>query len=173
VDATERRRGFQDLVATSSSGMLRVSARILGDVGDAEDAVQEAFSRVWRAMESGELAQMAHAKTYLYRAVTNAAIDGLRRRKRRAIWTRLFGEDEPEPEGHEAPADVLVALGELRVLLEDLPDEQRAALVLKDVEGWSSAEIAEARGCSEGAVEQRLVRARATLRARLDGEGTP
>jgi RNA polymerase sigma-70 factor (ECF subfamily) len=175
VDATERRRGFHNLVATSSSGMLRVSARILGDVGDAEDVVQEAFSRVWQAMETGELVEIGHAKTYLYRAVTNAAIDALRRRKRRAIWTRFFGEDEPEPEGHETPADVLVGLGELQVLLAELPDEQRVALVLKDVEGWSSAEIAEARGCSEGAVEQRLVRARATLRQRLEleGEGTP
>ena len=63
------------------------------------------------------------------------------------------------PEAHLA----LVELGEW---LEVLPAEQRAVVVLKSVEGFSSKETAEILGCSEGAVEQRLVRARATLRAR-------
>jgi RNA polymerase sigma-70 factor, ECF subfamily len=151
--------------------MLRLSARILGDVGDAEDAVQEAFARVSHAMESGEIKEPEHAATYLYRAVTNAALDALRRRKRRAVWSLLFGDDEPETESHDVPPDVVVALGELGSFLAALPDEQRVALVLKEVEGWTSAEIAVARGCTEGAVEQRLVRARATLRERMEGKG--
>ncbi len=152
--------------------MLRLSARILGDVGESEDAVQEAFSRVWGAMESGALVDVDHARTYLYRAVTNAALDALRRRRRRTFWTRLFRDDEPEPQiaGQDTPPDVATALRELASLLAELPDEQRVALVLKDVEGWTSTEIAAARGCSEGAIEQRLVRARATLRSRMEGE---
>lgn len=170
MDAHERRKGFRTLVDTTSSPMLRLSARILGDVGEAEDAVQEAYSRVWRALASGELVDEAFTKTYLYRAVTNAALDILRRRKRRAVWTRLFGDDAPDAEGHLAAPDVTVALGELARLLEGLPDEQRIAFVLKDLEGWTSAEVATARGCTEGAVEQRVLRARATLRARMAGE---
>jgi RNA polymerase sigma-70 factor (ECF subfamily) len=171
VDAHERRRWFRELVAESSTGMLRVAARILGHVGDAEDAVQDAFSRVWEVVESGALVEPEHARTYLYRAVTNSALDALRRRKHRGFWTRLLGDDTPEPPDAGASPDVLAALGELGALLEALPDEQRVALVLKDVEGWTSAEIAQARGCSEGAVEQRLLRARGTLREKLERGG--
>ncbi len=59
-----------------------------------------------------------------------------------------------------------VALRELADLLDGLPAEQRAALVLKAVEGLTTPEIASILSCSEGAVEQRLVRARAALRER-------
>jgi RNA polymerase sigma-70 factor, ECF subfamily len=54
--------------------------------------------------------------------------------------------------------------------MSDLPPDQRAALVLKAVEGMTSPEIAEILQCSEGAVEQRLVRARAALRKRSEGQ---
>lgn len=63
-----------------------------------------------------------------------------------------------------ASAEAKLALSELSEWLGELPREQQAALVLKSVEGFSSAEAAEILECSEGAVEQRLVRARATLR---------
>jgi RNA polymerase sigma-70 factor (ECF subfamily) len=66
----------------------------------------------------------------------------------------------------ESTAEGRLALTELSGWLGDLPSDQQAALVLKAVEGRESAEIAEILGCSEGAVEQRLVRARATLRQR-------
>ena len=153
------------------SAMVRLAARILGDVGDAEDAVQEAFARVYGALDAGTLVADAHMGTYLYRAVTNAALDALRQKRRRGFWTRLFGADEEEPEGREVSPEVTAALGELSAFVLALPDEQRMAIVLKDVEGWSSGEIAAARGCSEGAIEQRLLRARATLRAQLKPEG--
>jgi RNA polymerase sigma-70 factor (ECF subfamily) len=54
-------------------------------------------------------------------------------------------------------------------LLATLPDEQRSALVLQAMEGFTNREIGEIVGCSEGAVEQRLVRARAELKARVSG----
>jgi RNA polymerase sigma-70 factor (ECF subfamily) len=65
-----------------------------------------------------------------------------------------------------AQAEARLALAELADLLEALPEDQRVAIVLKSVEGLSTPEIARILDCSEGAVEQRLVRARATLRAR-------
>jgi RNA polymerase sigma-70 factor (ECF subfamily) len=65
--------------------------------------------------------------------------------------------------GQDGSAETAVALRELSDMLEKLPEEQRAAILLK-ADGMSSAEIGEVLGCTEGAVEQRLVRARATLR---------
>ena len=65
---------------------------------------------------------------------------------------------------------VSVALGELSAMLADLAPQDRAALVLVAVEGLTAKAAAEALGCSEGAVEQRLVRARAALRSRQERE---
>jgi RNA polymerase sigma-70 factor (ECF subfamily) len=80
------------------------------------------------------------------------------------------GIDEMIDPGWEGAtsAEARLALTELADWLKDLPPDQHAVLVLKAVEGRSSAEVAEILGCSEGAVEQRLVRARATLRQRRD-----
>jgi RNA polymerase sigma-70 factor (ECF subfamily) len=63
-------------------------------------------------------------------------------------------------------AEARLALSELDDWLGDLPPEQRAALVLQSLEGLNNTEIAQLMGVSEGAVEQRLVRARAALRQR-------
>jgi RNA polymerase sigma-70 factor (ECF subfamily) len=73
---------------------------------------------------------------------------------------------EPALDG-AASAEAHLALVELSELCADLPDEQRVALVLKAVEGFTSRETAEILEISEGAVEQRLVRARAALRERI------
>jgi RNA polymerase sigma-70 factor (ECF subfamily) len=92
----------------------------------------------------------------------NAALDARRKRKRDAsepLDDAAIGE-------RGSTAEEVVALRELAAWLDELPDDQRTALLLKSVEGMSSAEVAEVLGCSEGAVEQRLVRARATLRER-------
>jgi RNA polymerase sigma-70 factor (ECF subfamily) len=72
---------------------------------------------------------------------------------------------EPEWDG-AAAAEARIALAELGTLLEGLPEDQRTVIVLKSVEGLSAAEIAELLDTTEGAVEQRLVRARAALKER-------
>ena len=70
----------------------------------------------------------------------------------------------------QARVPTRAALRELARYLEDLPAEQRAAVVLKEIEELTSNEVAEVMGSSVGAVEQRLVRARATLRRRTEGD---
>ncbi len=165
-DAAERAtRGdvsaFEEIVSATSAELVRLSARMLGNVADAEDAVQEAYVRAYRALTSGQFDRRARVRTWLYRIVINASIDAKRKRKRTA--TDELVEGAVGWEGGAA-AEATLALRELADWLGDLPDDQRTALVLKTVEGMSSAEIAEVMECSEGAVEQRLVRARAALR---------
>ena len=65
-------------------------------------------------------------------------------------------------------ADAHVALRELEDLLAELSDDQRSTLLLQAMEGFSNREIGEILGCSEGAVEQRLIRARAVLRQKVE-----
>ena len=139
---------------------------MLGNVVDAEDVVQEAYVKAYRALMTGEFDGRANVSTWLYRIVTNQAIDAMRSRARRHKPT----DTADEATSDLASAEQKLALAELSDWMDELPPDQRAALVLKAVEGLTSPEIAEVLQCSEGAVEQRLVRARAQLRKRSEGQ---
>jgi len=134
---------------------------MLGNVTDAEDLVQEAFMRAHRALLERQFDGRASVNTWLHRIVSNLAVDQLRSKKRRGpaveASDEMMGED-----GNSAEARL--ALRELDEWMNDLPPEQRVALVLSAFEGFSNGEIAGMMNCTEGSVEQRLVRARATLR---------
>ncbi len=153
---------FRIIVEATAARLVRLGARIMGSVTEAEDVVQEAYIKAHRALVDGRFDERSRVETWLHRIVVNAALDARRKRK----------HDPKEPLDDAAigergtTAEEVVALRELASWLDDLPDDQRTALLLKSVEGMSSTEIAEVLGCSEGAVEQRLVRARATLRER-------
>lgn len=168
-EAVERVRAgdtaaFQRIVDATSARLVRLGARMLGNVVDAEDVVQEAYVKAYRALVSGEFDGRANVATWLYRIVTNQAIDAMRGRARRPKPTDTADETSSDL----ASAEQKLALAELSDWMDELPPDQRATLVLKAVEGMTSPEIAEILQCSEGAVEQRLVRARAALRKRSE-----
>jgi RNA polymerase sigma-70 factor, ECF subfamily len=170
-EAVERVRAgdaaaFQRIVDATSARLVRLAARMLGNVIDAEDVVQEAYVKAYRGLMTGEFDGRANVSTWLYRIVTNQSIDAMRSRKRRPQPTDLADESTSDL----ASAEQKLALAELSDWLSELPPDQKAALVLKAVEGLTSPEIAEVLQCSEGAVEQRLVRARSALRKRSEGQ---
>jgi RNA polymerase sigma-70 factor (ECF subfamily) len=137
----------------------------MGNQADAEDVVQEAYVKAYRALSAGDFDRRSSTSTWLYRIVVNGAIDAKRSRKRRGE-----ASDEQVEMGWDgaAYAEARMALSELDQWLEALPTDQRAALVLQTMEGLNNTEIAQVLGVSEGAVEQRLVRARATLRQKRE-----
>lgn len=159
------RSAFQQIVDATSQKLVRLGARIMGNQADAEDVVQEAYVKAYRALAAGEFDRRSSTNTWLYRIVVNGAIDAKRSRKRRAE-----ASDEQVDLGWDgaARAEARIALSELDDWLAALPPEQRAALVLQSMEGLNNAEIAQVMGVSEGAVEQRLVRARAALRQKRE-----
>lgn len=150
---------FSEIVRETSGKLVRLAARVVGSVTDAEDVVQEAYVKAYSALCDGSFDGRSRVGTWLYRIVVNGAIDAKRKRKR----TRTDELGDVAMEGGASP-EASVALKELASWLGELPEEQQTVLVLKAVEGMSSAEIAAVLECSEGAVEQRLVRARAALR---------
>lgn len=156
---------FRAIVDRTRAPLYRLAARLSGDLAEAEDALQEAYMDAYRALREGRWDGRSKIETWLYRIVTNAGIDALRKRRESA------GADAREPryDGIVA-AEARIALRELDAMLADVAPQDRAALVLVAVEGLSSKAAAEALGCSEGAVEQRCVRARAALRTRKDRE---
>jgi RNA polymerase sigma-70 factor (ECF subfamily) len=101
--------------------------------------------------------------TWLRSIVVNRAIDAVRSRKRRP---RLDDSEVAVSWLGAGAIESRTALLEMREWLDALTPDQHAALVLSAMEGMSNAEIANIMGCSEGAVEQRLVRARVALRQR-------
>jgi RNA polymerase sigma-70 factor (TIGR02960 family) len=163
--------------------------RMLGSVQDAEDMVQETLLAAWRNLEAFE--GRASLRSWLYRIATNRCLDMLRARSRRPREVQAM-DDSPAPTRRADPVwlepypDVLLedvperapgpaARYEAResielafiVALQNLPPRQRAALVLRDVLGFRTAEIAEMLDTSELSIKGALQRARATLQARL------
>ena len=168
---------FSELVRQTQQTLYRVAARILGSPSDAEDVLQEAYMKAHAAIVDGrfsganklekvdgneEAAPKARVTTWLYRIVVNQALDHLRSKKRRR--TEELDDEMPL---NAASAEQHVALRELKDLLGTLSEQERVAFVLKELEGRTSREIAEMLDTTEGAVEQRLVRARATLREKM------
>lgn len=141
-----------------------MSARMLGNVADAEDVVQDAYVKAYRALAAGQFDGRSRIETWLTRIVVNATLDAKRSKARsRLAAASDMLEEMGGYEGAETQ-DARMALRELAEWIADLPEEQQTVLWLKSVEGMESAEIASILGCSEGAVEQRLVRARQGLR---------
>jgi RNA polymerase sigma-70 factor (ECF subfamily) len=159
---------FREIVQATSDQLVRVATRVIGDMAEAEDVVQESYISAYQALSQGQFDRRSHLTAWLRRIVINRAIDALRSRRRRP---RL--DDSLMETGWDGAAgvDSRMALVELNDWMHELVPEQRVTLVLSVFEGLSNLEIAQAMGCSEGAVEQRLVRARVALRQRSQKDG--
>src|SRR6185369_3078591 len=120
----------------------RLAARITGDPGEAEDALQDAYLRAFDALTAGRFDGRAGVETWLYRIVANAALDALRsRRRRRArVDADADGENAASPIDDAERMAARAALRELDGFLAELPADQRTAIVLKEIEGLSSNE---------------------------------
>ena len=165
---------FAELVRRHRDRMWAVALRTTGDPEDAADALQDAFISAFRNAASfrGEAA----VTTWLHRVVVNACLDRMRRRKARP--TVPFPEEDGET-GHRGIADPRDDLDRLELRLEidralaALPDDQRAAIVLVDVEGLPVADAARILGVPEGTVKSRCSRGRARLAVALAGLRNP
>ncbi|HLV81216.1 MAG TPA: RNA polymerase sigma factor [Chthonomonadaceae bacterium] len=153
------------LVKAHQPRLIRFATRMLGDAERAEDAVQEAFLRLWRARARYQ-AQGSFA-CFLLRIVRNACLD----QARNALPTACLEEvaDSPLPAAEEPAARLQAeALAEaVRRAVQSLPEAQRAVFVLSQYEGLSYQEIAAMLECPVGTVASRKHLAVETLRRRL------
>lgn len=159
------RDAFGRLALELAPSARRVARAILGSPEDADDAVQDALLSAWRAIDRYDPGRPF--RPWLLRIVVNAATDLLRRRiaRRSAPLAPDLPAAGPSPERQAGRA----LLGErLTAALATLPERQRSAVVLFDVEGWSHAEIAELLGVAEGTVRSDVFRARRALRPELE-----
>jgi RNA polymerase sigma-70 factor (ECF subfamily) len=137
-----------------------VAIRTLGDREEAADAVQDALLSAYRGADRfrGDSA----VTTWLHRIVVNACLDRARRRLARPTVPMPDAESGPLAARGASQPDVDTAMS-VRAGLAQLPAEQRAVLVLLDMQGFSVAEIAQMLGVAEGTVKSRAARGRTRL----------
>jgi RNA polymerase sigma-70 factor (ECF subfamily) len=154
---------FGEIVVRYQAPMYRAALRFLGRGEDAQDVAQEAFLRLWSA--APRYVPTAALKTFLYRIVINLCLDRKRRRKHEPL------EGFPELTAPAlSPMDQMIRLDRERAIheaLDELPDRQRMAVVLRYFEGMSYGEMAEVLSTSKKGIEGLLGRGRDGLLRRL------
>lgn len=165
TDERSTHGSFDELVETHRGNVYGVALRVVSDPELAADVVQETFIRAWRGL--ARFRGDSSIGTWLHRIAVNTALTA-RARAARTTSQSLDTLDEviarPTPDGDpELRGDVLDLRGRLEGALASLPSGQRDVVILKDVEGWSHAEIAGHLGISESAAKVRLHRAHRRL----------
>jgi RNA polymerase sigma factor (sigma-70 family) len=156
-----REGGFETLYRTHVRDVYGFSLGMLGNADDAEDVTQTTFLNAYRALERGE--EVRHLRAWLLTIAHNVC------RQRFRTAARRPREVELDPEAAEALVDEDAPTAtEIREAMRQLSFNQRTVLVLREIEGLSYEEIAQAMGISLSAVETLLFRARRALREQLE-----
>ena len=160
---------FEELLRRHEKRVYAVALRSSGSPEDAEDITQEVFLRAWRSIE--EFRGDSGFSTWLFRITMNLCVDHARHKHAQPQTQPLvMGEEESErplPDTAPTPEEHLdnSELGrELAAALDEVSEEHRRIVLLRDVSGMSYTEIAEVLEISEGTVKSRLSRARIALR---------
>lgn len=168
---------YEQLLRTHGGRLLAVARRLLGNEEDARDAVQEAFLNAFKSIDRFEGGSLL--STWLHRIVVNVSLMKLRRRKRKPeesldhllpafnerghFVERFASMDEPIDERLSRLEDQAA----VRAAIDQLPEHYRTVLLLRDIEGMGTAEVAEQLGITANAAKLRLHRARQALRTLL------
>lgn len=166
---------FYALYQTYAGMVYNLCLHYLRQPEEAEEACQDVFVKVHAHLHRFR-GQASH-KTWIYRIAVHHCLDRLRRRKRRGLgFLRFFAPDQAP----ELPADDALhpgialedreALQKLLKQIDQLPENQKTALILKAIEGLSQKEIAAVMDISEKAVESLLSRAKANLKIKIEND---
>ncbi|MER3413434.1 MAG: RNA polymerase subunit sigma-70 [Armatimonadota bacterium] len=170
-----RRELFESLLVQTYQQLFHLALRLTGRRADAEDLLQESFVRAYRFFHRFD--ESLPFSSWLYRIMTNAYIDEMRRRGR----LKASSLDEPHPETGAAwdvrddgPSPEAVVLNsemdaEIQEALNQMTPEFRVAVLLADMQGLSYEEISEVMNTSVGTVRSRIHRGRKQLRKYLSG----
>lgn len=154
---------FERLMVLHQQRVRVVALRLLGDPADAQDAAQEVFLRLWRHL--GRVDERRPLQPWLYRITVNVCRDIGRKRQ---VSEPLGPVCVTAPDPHVA-ADRSEQRRILTAAILRLPPKERAALVLRDLEGFSTAEVAHILGSSEATVRSQVSAARLKIRRLIGG----
>ena len=168
---------FEKLVTAYEKNVYNIALRMVGDPDDAADMTQETFIKAYRAL-SGFRGDSKFS-SWIYRIASNVCLDFLRSRSRHPqVSLSTVDEDDRAtfelPDMRQNPEEQLMkklGMEAVRRGLEQLPEQQRQILVLRELGGLSYAELAQTLGLEEGTVKSRIFRARKRLCALLLCDG--
>ncbi|MHB9035171.1 MAG: RNA polymerase sigma factor [Armatimonadota bacterium] len=161
---------FDRLMALHTDKVFALAWGVLMNRDDAMDAVQEVFIKLYASLP--KLSPSDNLNAWLYRVCLNHCIDRKRRAKGSRVdmtdddWERLRGSERDEPEFRLHQSEIGKVI---RAAVDKLPERQRMVFILRHYKMLSINEIAEAMGCTSGAIKAHLSRATAHLRDRLTG----
>ena len=156
------RKAAQILAHRLTPKLLGHAYRILGDQAEAEDVAQEAMLRLWKIAPKWE-AGRAQVSTWLYRVVANLCTDRLRKRR-----VSIDVDDTPEIADESPGAEEVMGqksrMAALKSALDELPERQRQAVILRHIEGLNNPEIAHIMDLSVEAVDSLTARGKRALK---------
>lgn len=168
--AGQDRHAFTVLMRRHGERVRGLALAFTGRAAEADDIAQEVFLLLWRRPDAWTPGKAAFS-TWLYRVVANRCLDHARKQRLRR-WIP-FGEVPDPPDEVPSALDAVAGrdhLAQVRGMIRALPEKQRLALLLAVQGERTNAEIASILNVSEGAAEQLLVRARRSLRARMQNK---
>lgn len=164
VDYSNPEAAITQLHAAYAPRLLAYAMSMLRNREDAEDAVQTTFLNVYNSLSEGRVPRQE--ASWLFRIARNVCLNRIRTHQRKPAGT-LDGMEVAALHGLEEQVDQHMHLAVLRAALERLPEQQRKAIVLRELQGASYAEIATALETTQGAVESLIFRARRQLATSL------
>jgi RNA polymerase sigma-70 factor (ECF subfamily) len=170
------KESFNQLIVRWERPIFALAYRVLGRDEDARDVCQETFLRAFRALPGFK--GQAKFSSWLYRIALNLCRDWIRRQKRTPLVAAPEGVDIVELAADQGPVESiedLVARKQLSaavaLAMQQLPEEQRTAIVLKEFHEMTFQEIADLQGCPLSTVKTRLYQGLSVLRRHLEAQG--
>ena len=154
---------FERLMVQHERLVLRTALRMLGRLEDAQDAAQEVFMKLYRNM--GRIEAARGVESWLYRTTMNACFDQLRRRRP----TESIEWEPPVAAVQHADMERDQRRQLVNEALKSLPEKERAAIILREIEGLDTAEVAQILGSSEATVRSQVSMGKTRLKRRLEG----
>ena len=161
---------FNQLMGMHEKRMYAVALRMCGNREDAQDCLQEAMLRVYRAI--GGFKGQSSFGTWVYRITMNTCLDELRRKKNKqnVSFDNLLDQGWSPADDSASPEKKVMQI-EMRksisTSIQELPEDMRSAIIMRDIHGYSYDEIADILGVNVGTIKSRISRGREKLREKL------
>ena len=161
---------FEQLMHKHQKSVINTIYRFIGNRAEAEELAQEVFLKIYNSAPNYK--PKAKFSTWLYKIVTNLCLNEIRRKRVETVSLDDLAENPSDLiDARQTSPDIALEKNTLIALIkravESLPEKQRMALILREYDGLSYKEIAEAMGCSVASVQSRLQRAKVTLKGKL------
>lgn len=166
---------FEQLIFDYQKKAYNIALRIMGNQEDAKDMCQEAFIRIYKSIEGFK--EQSSFSTWMYRIITNVCLDEIRKKKRNDTVSMDNTFETQDGELHfetasedDTPEEAFMRTEKKRAIIRainELNEEYKTAIVLRDIQGFSYEEIANILCCSIGTVKSRINRGRNILKDKL------